>query len=237
MNPKVSMIMAVRNKEAWIADTISSILEQTMEDWELICVLDGSTDSTEKVIRHFNDPRIKIHSTYDNRGCGVALNIATHFALADILVPTSGDDLYIKTKLEVITKYFEKFPQTDIYYGAFWRGNALGVPVKVKMPEPYEKGKLLTFVNEDHVNQFIPHGFCAYGSNVGLTVPYKENRKVGIDFPFFVDCEKQGYRFGCSDDVLGIYRIFPSQVSQASREEIWAEDKKMVEEANANPRK
>ncbi len=59
--PKISCVMPCRNRQSIIGETIQSIIDQTFSDWELIIIDDHSDpdDDTEKVVKKFNDPRIK----------------------------------------------------------------------------------------------------------------------------------------------------------------------------------
>jgi len=56
--PKFSVVIAVYNKEAFIADTLRSVINQSFTDFEIILVNDGSTDSSEEIIKSFKDKRI-----------------------------------------------------------------------------------------------------------------------------------------------------------------------------------
>ena len=58
-NSVVSIVMPVYNAEKTIKGAIESILSQTYKNFELIVVNDGSTDNTEKIVKTFNDKRIK----------------------------------------------------------------------------------------------------------------------------------------------------------------------------------
>ena len=55
---RVSVIIPTYTRAHLIGETISSILNQTFQDFEIIVIDDGSTDNTEEVVRSFNDPRI-----------------------------------------------------------------------------------------------------------------------------------------------------------------------------------
>ena len=52
--PKISIIMPVYNNEKYINEAINSVLNQTLDDIELICVNDGSTDSSLEILNEFS---------------------------------------------------------------------------------------------------------------------------------------------------------------------------------------
>ena len=79
--PKVSVICACYNSAEFINDTIESIISQSYENWELICVDDGSKDDTLNILRAFEkrDGRIKAFSKPNSGRAAPALNVAlTH---------------------------------------------------------------------------------------------------------------------------------------------------------------
>ena len=61
--PKVSIIMTVYNEEEYIRESVTSVLNQTYKDFELVVVNDGSTDRTQEILENeFNDRRVKVFS-------------------------------------------------------------------------------------------------------------------------------------------------------------------------------
>ena len=75
--PTVSIIMPCFNDELYLNDSISSVLNQTYTDWELLIVDDCSTDNTWQLLEQWaaKDERIKLLRTAQNSGSGVARNI------------------------------------------------------------------------------------------------------------------------------------------------------------------
>jgi glycosyltransferase involved in cell wall biosynthesis len=73
MIPEYQFLMPAFNAGKYIGEAISSVLEQTFTDFELLVINDGSTDDTEKVICSFTDPRIKLINQ-TNKGIAAALN-------------------------------------------------------------------------------------------------------------------------------------------------------------------
>jgi glycosyltransferase involved in cell wall biosynthesis len=83
-SPKITVLMPVYNAEKFIEKAISSVLDQTFEDFELLIINDGSTDNSRLLIRSFTDPRIKVINQ-QNKGVAAALNTGLTYASADIL--------------------------------------------------------------------------------------------------------------------------------------------------------
>ena len=102
--PKISVIIPVYNCEYIIEDTIKELLKQTLVDFEIICIDDGSTDETWnklKKIAQF-DVRIKIHHK-ENGGAGSARNKAMEIAFGEYVAFLDADDrLYSYDSLKIL---------------------------------------------------------------------------------------------------------------------------------------
>jgi glycosyltransferase involved in cell wall biosynthesis len=97
--PRVSVITPLFNKAVYISETIRSVLAQTMRDWELIVVENGSTDDGPNLVRRFSDSRIRLVDSV-RRGPGAARNVGVHAARSEWLLFLDADDLIEKTYLE-----------------------------------------------------------------------------------------------------------------------------------------
>jgi glycosyltransferase involved in cell wall biosynthesis len=96
--PKVSVITAAYNAEAFIVETVESVLGQTYRDFEVIVVDDGSTDGTAGRLEPYTD-RLR-YVRQDNRGASAARNRAVAEASGDYLAVVDADDIWLPTKLE-----------------------------------------------------------------------------------------------------------------------------------------
>lgn len=105
INPLVSIIIPVYNAEKYILETIHSIIHQTYENYEVIVVDDGSTDSSIELIEHLEGNRFKIISQ-KNRGASAARNIGIKNAYGDYIQFLDADDLMhpdkIKNQIEIL---------------------------------------------------------------------------------------------------------------------------------------
>jgi glycosyltransferase involved in cell wall biosynthesis len=100
MTPAVSVIMPVRNSEAWLGQSIASVLSQELADFELLIVDDGSSDGTPLILEQFSgtDARIRvIHQ--EPQGIVSALNCAIAAARAPYLARLDADDRAMHERL------------------------------------------------------------------------------------------------------------------------------------------
>src|SRR5438046_1358873 len=97
--PRVSVITPLFNKAVYISETIRSVLAQTMRDWELIVVENGSTDDGPELVGQFLDSRIRLVDSV-KRGPSAARNVGINLAAGEWLLFLDADDLIEKTYLE-----------------------------------------------------------------------------------------------------------------------------------------
>lgn len=98
---EVSIIMPVYNGADYLAESIESILNQTFDDFELICVDDGSKDDSLEILKEFanKDSRIRVYHQ-ENRGGGAARNLALKKSEGKYLYCMDADDIIEPEALE-----------------------------------------------------------------------------------------------------------------------------------------
>lgn len=90
---RISIVLPVFNGEKYIKKAIDSVLSQSLDDFELIIVNDGSTDNTLNIINSFDDKRILLISQ-DNQGPGAARNKALKRASGEYMMFLDSDDWF-----------------------------------------------------------------------------------------------------------------------------------------------
>lgn len=88
----ITVVMTTYNHEKYIAEAITSVLEQTYDDFTFIIVNDGSTDATDAIIRGFRDRRI-IYIRQSNQGESTAVNNGIARATGQYIALMDGDDV------------------------------------------------------------------------------------------------------------------------------------------------
>lgn len=106
-NPLVSVILPVFNGESFIRESIDSILAQSISDFELIVINDGSIDGTKKILETYSDPRLKIlHQS--NLGLPSAINNGLAISSGRYLARQDADDVSLPFRLERQVSFLER---------------------------------------------------------------------------------------------------------------------------------
>jgi len=98
---KVSVIIPVYNDEDYVEEALDGILNQTLKDIEVICVNDGSTDDSLRILEEIaeRDDRVSVFSQ-ENKGGGAARNYGMKFAKGKYLYFMDADDIIKENTLE-----------------------------------------------------------------------------------------------------------------------------------------
>lgn len=139
--PSVSVITPAFNAAATIGATIESVLSQTLNDWEMIVVNDGSTDDTGHIAESHakSDSRIRvIHQ--ENSGLSCARNAALSIAKGRYIAILDSDDLWLPRKLELQTAFMASanLAFTCTGYRVFRTGYEAGPYIRVPSEITYK---------------------------------------------------------------------------------------------------
>lgn len=107
--PVVSVIVPVYNVEKYLEQCLDSILNQSLDNIEVICVDDGSTDNSPDILKRYAEKDQRIHIVYqENAGAGAARNRGMQYASGRYLSFLDSDDFFEKTMLEKAVEKIEE---------------------------------------------------------------------------------------------------------------------------------
>ena len=112
--PVISVVIPVYNKEKFIENTIYSVLNQTLSDFELIIVDDSSTDKSLSIIDSIKDKRIKTYSI-KNSGVSKSRNYGVEKSTSNLIAFLDADDLWKNNHLEKLYKLYLENPNCGMY--------------------------------------------------------------------------------------------------------------------------
>lgn len=206
--------MSIYNGEIYLKESIESILDQTFKDFEFIIIDDGSTDKSEKIIKSYNDSRIKFLKNNKNIGLTKSLNKGLELCKGDFIARMDADDISLPVRLEKQLDYMNKNKNVDIC--GSWSmtiGQKFGEIRKCPINHEEIKCQLL-------LNNIICHSSVIMRkksiSKEGIR--YNESYLYAQDFDFFVRMINQ-FRFSNIPEVLIRYRIHDNQIAEKKKNE------------------
>ena len=120
-HPRISVLIPVYNASAFLDKSIGSLINQTFEDFEIVCVNDGSKDNSLEILNDYSsrDNRIKVIDQ-ENGGCGAARNTAFRNAKGDYVYFFDPDDFIA---LDTLERFYENIIFNDSDF-VVCRGNS-----------------------------------------------------------------------------------------------------------------
>jgi glycosyltransferase involved in cell wall biosynthesis len=112
--PRVSVLLPCRNGGSTLERALRSMLAQTLTDFELLLLDDGSTDESAAIALRFNDPRIRVFSDGMCRGLPSQLNHGVSCARGQYIARMDADDVSFPCRLEMQLAYLDRNPQIDL---------------------------------------------------------------------------------------------------------------------------
>ncbi len=146
-SPKVSVVIPVYNVEKYLRQTLDSVLSQTLRDIEIICVDDGSTDSSLEILLAYaaRDTRIQAY-TQANAGVSAARNRAMAHAKGEYIAFLDADDYYLPDALQ---KAYSKAKEDDAdicIYGTINLHALSGETVEIiSLPDPNKLPEIIPY--------------------------------------------------------------------------------------------
>jgi glycosyltransferase involved in cell wall biosynthesis len=174
---KLSIVIATYNNSSTIENTLNSIISQEYNDYELLIIDDGSTDSTEDIVKNYLKSDSVLYYKTQNQGVSSARNYGWRHSRGEYLIFIDGDDELKSEYLEKISKCIDNNSPDFVFVGAsFFKDGHFKYDVFPSKPygKYSEEGLFLagTFI----VKKNIFDSFGGYDSNIR----YGENTELAI---------------------------------------------------------
>jgi glycosyltransferase involved in cell wall biosynthesis len=111
---KISVGLPFHNNEATLADAVRSVFAQSVDDWELILMDDGSTDGSLRIAQAVRDDRVRVYSDGVNRRLAYRLNQITDLAQGRYVARMDADDLMHPERLAKQAEILDRRPEVDV---------------------------------------------------------------------------------------------------------------------------
>lgn len=210
-SPLVSVTICTRNRAHLLPDAINSVLMQSVQDFEIIILDDGSEDrSAQEVVASFNDSRIK-YFYQECQGISSAHNAAIAQCSGDFIVNLDDDDLMPPWRLESQLKVIEAgilgsygaFANFDNETGSLTMFNEKDIDVSTQHHSGGAPGHSTWMINRDVLN----------------VLRYNEEMPSSEDNDLFLRLLRSGVHFRHTQEVNALRRVHKTQITQTDNQE------------------
>lgn len=111
---KATVLLPVYNAGKYLTEAISSILNQSYQNFELLIINDASTDQSEKIIQSFSDNRIRLINNEKNLGLAQTLNRGLQLSKGEYIVRMDQDDINLEKRIKTQIDYLENHPDVSV---------------------------------------------------------------------------------------------------------------------------
>ncbi|MBN1221229.1 MAG: glycosyltransferase [Anaerolineae bacterium] len=197
-SPKVSIVVGTYNQQAFIRETVESILNQTYPHIEIIFADDGSTDDTPRILQEYAarfPNKIKLALGEKNIGIPGNINRALALRTGELTAWLDGDDLMLPQKIEKQVRLLQNHPEAiGCYHDAevfeSTTGQVLGSLCKLyNGSSKLRQGKIQNCLKPRYFS--IPSSFMSYSSACPLH-GFDERLKYLSELLFFIEVFRNG---------------------------------------------
>lgn len=214
--PLVSIVMPVRNAEAYIVESLKSILRQTYSNLEILVINDGSSDRSLDLIRQANDPRIVVMGGKEELGITVRLNQGISSSNGKYIARMDADDICALDRIERQVMHMEANPAIAVLgTGAAYvdaRNRVVGGPRPSPIDDESIKWRMIT-------SRCLVHPSVMLRSDVIKPHGYSEDYRYAQDLELWLRLAAAGHRFANLPEILLLQRQHSDAVSASHREQ------------------
>lgn len=200
----ISVLMPAYNVEKWIALSIESVLSQTLKEFELIVVDDGSTDGTAKIAGDLSkkDNRIKVYTLKKNLGIVGALNIGLQLSRGIYIARMDSDDIATPDRLEKQLNFLIDHPDYALVGAQMLSIDELGRQHDISpCPVTHQEAKKVLPYSSP-----VPHIWMCRADVYSKLGGYRQLAPAE-DYDFLLRLETMGFKYGNHPDVLMMIRF------------------------------
>ena len=216
---KLAVILPAYNAEAYLAECLDSLLNQTFQDFCILAINDASIDNTSKILESYAkiDPRLRVYHFTQNQGEPTAGKLAKdilNYMNVEYVARMDADDICAPHRFEKQIQYLDNHPEIDI----------LGSNAVLFNHEQTDKSPAISdlpLLDKDIKAHFSlardniinPSSMWRHSSIKALGINYAQTA-TAPDFHMWVQCALNGKTFANLPEPLLFYRVHSEQESQ-----------------------
>lgn len=211
--PLISIIIPVYNVEQYLRQCLDSVVNQTHNNFEVICVNDGSTDKSFEILQEYEKKydNFKVY-TQENKGLGLTRNVGIGYATGDYLYFLDSDDYIEPDLVEGLTKIITDNKNIDIIR---FKGSAFDCVTGEKIDYSY--------IGMEYIPKSLFNKKISFDEIIDQNVPIPVNAWLGLYRKDFIKNNNLQYTdVECAEDVSFSY------CTLAKAESIYLSDKTFI---------
>jgi glycosyltransferase involved in cell wall biosynthesis len=229
VTPRVSVVIAARDASETIVATLASVRAQTVEDWEVVLVDDGSTDATADIAREASIDRLRVIRHQVAQGPGAARNRAIREARGELIAVLDADDAWRPRYLE---------SQLGVYDDAVGLGRRVGAvccdaelvgpdgPTGIRWSDRVGRADVVDV--ETMLGENVVFGLVLGPRSVFLALGgYEEDDRIHLeDYDLWLRMLENDWEIVTNPETLAVYRL--GDVSRSSATERMGQGGSMI---------
>ena len=198
----VSIVIPTYNHADFLKEAITSVIDQSYSNWEVIVVNNYSDDDTIEIVKSFSEPRIHLFNFHNNGIIGAARNHGILHARGDFLAFLDSDDSWLPDKLERCLQALDE--NTDLVCHAL---HCFGDIEKNMFCGPASNATFDALLNKG--NCLTPSAVVVRKQAISLVEGFSEEKKfvTSEDYHLWIKLAQSGARMKFINDILANYRI------------------------------
>jgi len=231
--PLVSVIINCFNGEKYLKEAITSVLNQTYKNWEIIFWDNQSKDSSSEIFKSFNDNRLKYYYSPEHTSLYKARNLAIEKCKGEFISFIDSDDWWVQEKLETQMEFFKDQIVGLVYSNYYSYENdskKKRLAFKKKLPSGFVASSLLSQYSVGIITLVIRKSVLKE-----LKEPFNSKYNIIGDFDLVTQLSKN-HKFECIQKPLAYYRLHKNNLSslkhksQIEELEDWLKNQKTYDE-------
>jgi glycosyltransferase involved in cell wall biosynthesis len=219
--PRISILRPVRNEERFLAAALDSLYRQTLTSWELVCIDDGSTDDSPKILAAAaeRDERIRL-LTPSGRGLVAALNDGLAACRSPLVARMDGDDISHPRRLELQAARMAADPDLDLLACGFRHFPRNMVRMGMLDYETWQNALDTheAIMDDLFVESPFVHPSVMFRKSVVEAVGGYRDQGWAEDYDLWLRLAAAGARFARLPDVLFFWRERPDRATRTMAE-------------------
>ncbi len=210
MSPRISVVMSVYDGERWLREAVDSVLGQTLADFELLVIDDGSTDGTGEILQSYGDPRLRV-VRQPRAGLTISLNRGVRLTAAPLVARLDADDVALPERFSRQVAFLDRHPEVGLLGTGCRDVDPAGCALRTYRPPEADPDIRRALIRR---NPFVHSSVMMRRQSLEAAGFYDEALRVAQDYDLWVRMSRVT-RLANLPEPLALRRLTPGMISRA----------------------